>query len=125
PRTSSGQATVGVKVAKDELRPGDLVFFNTNGKSISHAGIYMGDGTFAHASTSRGTVITEMSDSYYSKRYVTARRILDEEAFEAVAADLEIVVPETAIGEAATVIVPAPAAVISGEAAVTSAEENN
>jgi cell wall-associated NlpC family hydrolase len=74
PRTSKVQATIGTKVEKDELRPGDLVFFNTNGKDISHAGIYVGDGKFAHSSSSKGVVINKLSDSYYDKRYVTARR---------------------------------------------------
>lgn len=87
PRTSRDQATVGTKVAKSELQAGDLVFFNTSGKGISHVGIYLGDGTFAHASTSRGVIITELSDSYYAKRYVTARRILDDVTFQEIATE--------------------------------------
>lgn len=75
PRTSRAQATVGVKVDKADLREGDLVFFNTSGKGISHAGIYLGDGLFAHSSSSKGVIIQKMSDSYYAKRYVTARRV--------------------------------------------------
>lgn len=80
-RRSADQATQGSKIAKDKLREGDLVFFKTNGKSISHVGIYIGDGQFVHASTKRGIVITDMDDSYYAKRYVTARRILTEEQY--------------------------------------------
>ncbi|WP_337995034.1 C40 family peptidase [Paenibacillus thermotolerans] len=76
PRTSKDQANAGFKVARDELRPGDLVFFNTDGKGISHVGIYMGDGKFAHSSSKYGVKISELSEAYYSKRYVTARRIL-------------------------------------------------
>jgi hypothetical protein len=81
PRTSSSQAKVGTKVDKDELRVGDMVFFNTNGKGISHAGIYVGDGKFAHSSSSKGVRINKLSESYYSKRYVTARRIASGENY--------------------------------------------
>lgn len=87
PRVSADQATLGTKVSKDELRAGDLVFFNTSGKRISHVGIYMGDGTFAHASTSKGITITEMDDRYYAKRYVTARRILSDKSYVALATE--------------------------------------
>lgn len=80
-RSSKDQATQGVKVAKDKLREGDLVFFKTNGKSISHVGIYIGNNQFAHASTSKGITITSMDDKYYKKRYVTARRILTDDQY--------------------------------------------
>ncbi|MBJ6363011.1 C40 family peptidase [Paenibacillus sp. GCM10012307] len=76
PRTSKTQAETGTKLEKDELRPGDLVFFNTDGKGISHAGIYVGNGQFAHSSSSKGVIISKLSESYYEKRYVTARRVI-------------------------------------------------
>lgn len=75
PRTSHQQANVGVKVGREDLRVGDLVFFNTNGQGISHAGIYMGHNTFAHSSSSGGVKISRLSESYYANRYVTARRV--------------------------------------------------
>ncbi|CAG7649048.1 hypothetical protein PAESOLCIP111_05788 [Paenibacillus solanacearum] len=81
PHTSKGQATVGESVSKDQLRPGDLVFFNTDGKGISHVGVYVGDGKFYHSATDKGVIITKMSDSYYTKRYVTARRVLSDEQY--------------------------------------------
>ncbi|OBZ08633.1 C40 family peptidase [Bacillus sp. FJAT-26390] len=83
PRTSQSQSETGTEVNKDELREGDLVFFNTSGKGVSHAGIYIGEGKFAHSSTSKGVTITKLSDSYYEKRYVTARRVITEDAFAA------------------------------------------
>lgn len=81
PRTSSAQAKTGTAVAKDDLRPGDLVFFNTSGRGISHAGIYMGDGQFAHSSTSKGVRISKLSEPYYKDRYVTARRTVSETSY--------------------------------------------
>lgn len=81
PHSSSAQAKHGVEVSKDNLRPGDLVFFNTNGKSISHVGIYLGDGQFIHSATDEGVVVNRLSESYYSQRYVTARRILSEDQY--------------------------------------------
>ncbi|OXS54909.1 hydrolase [Cohnella sp. CIP 111063] len=82
PRTSKDQSETGIKVTKSELIPGDLVFFNTNGKGISHAGIYIGDGKFAHSASSKGVSISKLSDTYYEKRYVTARRITTVENAE-------------------------------------------
>ncbi|RXZ79987.1 NlpC/P60 family protein [Paenibacillaceae bacterium] len=82
PRTSAGQAKVGKHVDKDALRSGDLVFFNTNGKGVSHVGIYVGDGKFAHASSSKGIMISGLNDSYFEKRYVTARRAMSDVTFE-------------------------------------------
>ncbi|WP_337035108.1 C40 family peptidase [Paenibacillus illinoisensis] len=81
PRTSSMQAKKGSFVEKEELRPGDLVFFNTNGRSISHAGIYVGNNQFAHSSSSKGVRISSLSESYYETRYVTARRVVSEQNY--------------------------------------------
>lgn len=75
PHGSKSQVTLGQKVSKKNLKPGDLVFFITNGRNISHVGIYMGNGKFAHAART-GTTITSIHDPYYVKRYVTARRII-------------------------------------------------
>jgi cell wall-associated NlpC family hydrolase len=75
PHSASAQATLGAPVGKDQLQPGDLVFFATYRPSISHVGIYVGDGKFVHAANSRkGCRVDALSSSYYSKRYRGARR---------------------------------------------------
>ncbi|MEK3758346.1 MULTISPECIES: C40 family peptidase [unclassified Paenibacillus] len=82
PRTSKSQASAGEYVAKSDLRPGDLVFFDTGGNGISHAGIYVGDNKFAHSSSNNGVSITKLSSSYYKDRYVTARRTISESTYQ-------------------------------------------
>lgn len=78
-RTADDQADYcGFYVDKSALVPGDLVFFsNRSDRSINHVGIYVGDGNFIHASTStRGVVMDSLYSNYYTKSYVTARRIM-------------------------------------------------
>ncbi|MCE5172195.1 C40 family peptidase [Paenibacillus profundus] len=88
PRSSSSQFDVGEKVSKDELRPGDLVFFDTSGgNGVSHVGIFVGDGKFAHASTDKGTRIDKLSMDYYEKRYVGARRVMSENQYSSYATE--------------------------------------
>lgn len=85
PRRSADQASEGTKVAKSDLKAGDLVFFDTSGSNnggITHVGIYVGDGKFAHASSSKGVTIDSLDSSYYKPRYVTARRVLSDEQYE-------------------------------------------
>jgi cell wall-associated NlpC family hydrolase len=74
PRTTGGLLGVGDTVSADELRPGDLVFFKT-GSYGRHAGIYIENGRFLHASTSRGVMISDMKNPYWKRHYWTARRI--------------------------------------------------
>lgn len=77
PRTSREQSKVGTKVNKSNLQPGDMVFFNTSGSGVSHVGLYIGDGYMIHA-PKPGDVVKKVSinSSYYTKKYVTARRVL-------------------------------------------------
>lgn len=75
-RTAADQAKHGTKVSKSELEIGDLVFFGSS-SYINHVGIYIGNGKFIHAESERsGVTITNLSESYYTRSYVTARRIL-------------------------------------------------
>lgn len=63
-------------ISKNELRPADLVFFNTNGGQYSHMGIYLGDGRFVHAPSSRGKVRIDLLEaSYYAKHFSGARSL--------------------------------------------------
>lgn len=89
PHQSGSQYQMGTAISRDDIRAGDLVFFNTSGKGVSHVGIYVGEGKFAHASTSRGVTISSLSDSYYVKRYVGAKRIMSTDAYKSVAAESE------------------------------------
>ena len=76
-RGSTGQAKNGTAVDKSNLQAGDIVVFNNGSNtSVGHVGIYMGNNQFIHAANEKkGVVVTSMSNSYYSKRFVTARRI--------------------------------------------------
>ena len=77
-RTATDQLQNGVSVSRDELQPGDLVFFKYNtSKPVSHVGIYIGNGEFIHASTNRYVVqIDQMNTGHYANVFVYARRIL-------------------------------------------------
>ncbi|KNX79123.1 MULTISPECIES: C40 family peptidase [Pseudomonas] len=67
------------KVARNKLKPGDLLFFSTNGRGrVSHAGIYLGDNQFIHSSSRRsgGVRIDSLGDRYWSKTFIEAKRAL-------------------------------------------------
>jgi cell wall-associated NlpC family hydrolase len=88
PHQSKAQAKLGSAVDKKELRAGDLVFFNTDGKGISHVGIYLGGGEFVHSASDKGVVKNKLSETYYMKTYVTARRVLDEDTYARLTSEL-------------------------------------
>ena len=80
PRTSSAQSKYGKAVSKSNLKPGDLIFFDTvgpNNGAVTHVGLYIGGGQFIHAASGQGrVVINNLNSSYYVKAYVNARRVL-------------------------------------------------
>ncbi|MBP3700002.1 MAG: C40 family peptidase [Oscillospiraceae bacterium] len=80
PHGATPQLNSGAEVSRDNLQPGDLVFFQgtyATSSAASHCGIYIGDGQFIHSASSgnRGITISNLSDSYYSRHYLTARRV--------------------------------------------------
>lgn len=76
PRSTTEQYRIGDEIDRSDLQFGDLVFFNTTGRSPSHVGIYIEDDVFAHASVVEGVTLSSMESSYYKKRFIGARRIL-------------------------------------------------
>lgn len=98
-RTSREQVNDGKVIAKNELKPGDLVFFNgrrAGGSRIGHVGIVTSadneNGTFEfiHASCSKGVTVSKSTEAYFDKRYVKACRVLYTDVEEAYGADLLI-----------------------------------
>ena len=81
PRTTGEQYRVGKPLKRDELAPGDLVFFrNTYKRGISHVGIYIGEGKFIHAaSRQRYVVIDELDEPYFRTRFAGGRRIVERQ----------------------------------------------
>lgn len=77
PRTAAAQSRSGYGVGRGNLQTGDLMFFNTMGRGISHVAIYLGGGQFANANSYYGrTMVDNLSNPYWSSRYVSARRVL-------------------------------------------------
>jgi cell wall-associated NlpC family hydrolase len=77
PRTAREMSRLGLKVDRNALQPGDLVFFNTRRNAYSHVGIYIGEGRFVHAPSSGGVVrVEEIRQKYWATRFNGARRIV-------------------------------------------------
>ena len=77
PRTAAEQFNVGTSVSKSNLIPGDLVYFTTYKEGPSHVGIFLGNGQFIHASSGKEEVtISSLSSSYYTSRYIGAKRVI-------------------------------------------------
>lgn len=83
PRKSAQMSKVGLEIGKDELRPGDLVFFNTMRHAFSHVGIYVGNNKFIHApSKGKSIRVDDMTKVYWEKRYNGARRLENTSGFD-------------------------------------------
>ena len=83
PRKSAQMSKVGLEITKEELRPGDLVFFNTMRHAFSHVGIYVGDNKFIHApSRGKSIRVDDMTKTYWDKRYNGARRLDSVQGFD-------------------------------------------
>jgi len=76
PRTTLAQARLGRQVELQQLLPGDLLFYRSRVK-LRHVGIYMGNGEFLHASTSRGVMISSLNNPYWREHFWQARRLTD------------------------------------------------
>ena len=77
PHSAAQQARMGRFVRRGGLMPGDLVFFNTMGRGVSHVAVYVGDNKVVHATNPHdGVVVSSLSERYWSARYVGARRVL-------------------------------------------------
>ena len=76
PRRAEEQAKVTEEINRSELKPGDLVFFNTLKRTFSHVGIYVGDGKFIHAPRPGKAVrVDDMREAYWQQRFNGARRV--------------------------------------------------
>ncbi|MBE2230010.1 MAG: C40 family peptidase [Chitinophagaceae bacterium] len=79
PRVSRDQYQKARKISTTELKEGDLVFFNTRGRGVSHVGIYLGNNKFIHASVSSGVMVSDLFDNYYLRRFIGAGRMDDKQ----------------------------------------------
>ena len=76
PREVEQQFKIGEKIKQDDLKPGDLVFFQTESRGASHVGIFVADDQFVHAPSSNGVVRVEyINSTYWGRRFLGARRV--------------------------------------------------
>jgi lipoprotein Spr len=80
PRTSVAQSKMGVAVSRSNLKKGDLLFFSTgsrsNGRNVTHVGMYIGNGTMLHTYGGPGVMYTSINKSHWKNSYLKARRVL-------------------------------------------------
>lgn len=77
PRTSYEQSTVGMDITKEELKFGDLLFFDTMNKGrTTHVAIYIGNGNFVHSGSKTGVAFASLSSDYYTRTFLKAKRVI-------------------------------------------------
>jgi cell wall-associated NlpC family hydrolase len=76
PRTAQEQYEATERIELEDLKEGDLVFFYTSGRRISHVGVYIMNNKFVHAAVSQGVSVSDLNDSYWKQRYRGAGRIV-------------------------------------------------
>lgn len=74
-------------VRRNDLQAGDLVFFKIRSKSITHVGVYLGDDKFAHASSSKGVMVSNLNEAYWSRYYYNGGRPKQEDSHRVMTAD--------------------------------------
>lgn len=79
PRTAQEQYDAANKIELEDLKEGDLVFFNTHGRHITHVGVYLLNNKFVHAATSGGVMISDLNDKYWHPRFRGAGRVVKED----------------------------------------------
>ncbi len=75
PRTAREQYKICERLNKEDLLPGDLVFFNTRGRGVSHVGVYLDNNHFVHSSSSEGVKISSLDEDYYSRKFICGGRV--------------------------------------------------
>lgn len=76
PRSAASQQQFCQSISKSQLQPGDLVFFSTTGRAVTHVGMYVGDGRMVHASPTYGVVEVSLDDAYFVRNYHSSGRVL-------------------------------------------------
>lgn len=75
-RSAEAQAAETQEIKKEELQPGDLVFFRIQGNRISHVGLYLGNQKFVHATVGAGVMVNDLNEKYYADRFARAGRVI-------------------------------------------------
>ncbi len=75
PRTAQDQFGICDRIDVDNLQEGDLVFFHTSGRNVSHVGIFLANNKFVHSSTTEGVTISDLNDNYWQQRFISGGRV--------------------------------------------------
>lgn len=75
-RSAEAQAAESMEIRKEDLQPGDLVFFKIQGNRISHVGLYLGNQKFVHATVGAGVMVNDLNEKYYAERYARSGRVI-------------------------------------------------